>query len=1026
MTPSGACSGEFGRHPGGRDRRRLPALRRLAALVSLVLLGIPAPAASWALTGAVGAHDPTIIKEGNTWWCFTTGTGLPVKYSADGLNWTQGVQLFSTELSWWRTYASQMGHLDVWAPDVHFFAGRFWCYYCVSEFGTNNSAIGLESCSSIALGDWRDDGLVLSSKSGVQTFNALDPDLTIDAAGHPWLVFGSYFDGIHVVQLDPATMKPTGALTSIAVRANGIEGCNIVRAHGYYYLFASIDQCCMGVNSTYKIAFGRSTSITGPYADQGNGAMLSGGGTVLDSSGPRWKGPGGESVDQNGNDWIIAFHAYDANNSGAPTLQISDLYWDADGWPTFAGPIAPAFTVQPAGQTVTAGYSVSFTLTATGSPDPTFQWQKDGSPIGGATGSSYTIAVTTPADAGTYTAVATNAGGSVTSGGAVLVVNPANTAPAFSAQPVDQIVVAGKATTLAVVASGNPAPSFQWARKAPGSSDSWTVLVDGGVYSGTTTAALTLSAVAGGMSGDQFTCTATNSVGSATSNPATLTVLVPSADFNGDGQSDLFWQNTVTGERSTWLMNGPSQIGSASFGTIPTGWSVAAVADFNGHGQYDLLWQNAATGERSIWLMAGASFVSSVNLGVIPIEWSIAGAGDFDGDGQPDIIWENTATGERLVWLMNGPADASSVSLGVVPTNWSISGVADFDRDGHTDIIWTNTTTGERLIWLMNGVIQTGAATLGIIPADLQISGVGDYNGDRWPDLLMTNTATGERSIWLMNGATHVGTVSLGIVSLDWVLGRPVAKPIQLAKLDFNSDGQADLLWENTATGEHYIWFMNGTNLVSSAFVGMLAPEWRIAATGDFNSDGQPDVVWENTSTGERFLWLMNGTNFAAGVSPGVMPVEWHIAATGDFNGDGRTDLVWENTTTGEHYVWLMSGTTFVSSVSLGVLPIEWRIAATGDFNSDGQPDLVWQNTTTGERYVWLMNGTSFAASISLGSISTDWSIAAAADFNGDGKPDLVWENTSTGERYVWLMNGTTFQSSVSLGVISTDWHLRN
>ncbi len=319
--------------------RRRGGSRAAAVLAALLALGMPAArGAGWPLSGALGAHDPSVIREGALWWCFSTGAGLPVKTSTDGLNWQQGTPRFAAELPWWRTYAPNMGTLDVWAPDVHAFGGRVWCFYCVSEFGRNNSAIGLTSCSSLTAGDWRDDGVVLSSKSGVDPFNAIDPSLTMDAAGNPWLVYGSYFDGIHLVQLDRNSMKPTGTTYALAQRANGIEGANIVSANGYFYLFVSIDQCCQGVNSTYKIAFGRSRDLIGPYVDEGNVALMNGGATVLWAGDSRWKGPGGQSVVANGASWIIAYHAYDANNSGVPTLLINDLAWDSGGWPTLATP----------------------------------------------------------------------------------------------------------------------------------------------------------------------------------------------------------------------------------------------------------------------------------------------------------------------------------------------------------------------------------------------------------------------------------------------------------------------------------------------------------------------------------------------------------------------------------------------------------------------------------------------------------------------------------------------------------------
>jgi arabinan endo-1,5-alpha-L-arabinosidase len=308
-------------------------------MVLFALWSPAANAAEWDLSGALNAHDPTIIRQGDTWWCFSTGPGVRVKKSIDGRNWTQTDPLFTEEKSWWRTYAPQMRKLDVWAPDLHEFRGRIWCYYTVSEFGRNNSAIGLMSCTNLEKRDWRDDGLVLSSARGVQAFNAIDPNLTIDDAGQPWLVFGSWFDGIQIVPLGSTTMKPAGPITAIARREGGIEAPVIVHANNRYYLFLSFDKCCQGVSSTYKIAVGRAERITGPYIDRAGKPLLQAGGTLLEVGGERWKGPGGQHVYQTSDGrWLMARHSYDAMNNGKPALRVCDLYWDAEGWPTYDQP----------------------------------------------------------------------------------------------------------------------------------------------------------------------------------------------------------------------------------------------------------------------------------------------------------------------------------------------------------------------------------------------------------------------------------------------------------------------------------------------------------------------------------------------------------------------------------------------------------------------------------------------------------------------------------------------------------------
>jgi len=285
----------------------------------------------WPLTGNLGTHDPTLINENGTWWEFQTGAGIFGKVSHNGgLQWDPLPSVLPNGLSWWKTYVPGQSGIDVWAPDVRVYNGRTYMYYAVSTFGSKVSLIGLLSASSIAAGDWRDDGLVIRTTAS-NDYNAIDPDLAVDANGAAWLVFGSWNSGIKLTKLG-SNMKPTGSLFSIASRSGGIEAPNIVLRNGYYYLFVSTGLCCQGVNSTYQIRYGRATSITGPYTDKSGVAMMSGGGTLFDGGNSRWIGPGGQDVVGTS---VIVRHAYDATDNGNAKLLISNLNWDSDGWPRY-------------------------------------------------------------------------------------------------------------------------------------------------------------------------------------------------------------------------------------------------------------------------------------------------------------------------------------------------------------------------------------------------------------------------------------------------------------------------------------------------------------------------------------------------------------------------------------------------------------------------------------------------------------------------------------------------------------------
>ena len=129
---------------------------------------------------------------------------------------------------------------------------------------------------------------------------------------------------------------PTGATcTQLASHPSGtgIEGAYLYSYGGYYYLFASIDTCCNGVNSTYRIVVGRSTMVTGPFTDRGGLALTNGGGTILLSAHGNINGPGGESIFTDTTGPTLVYHYYDGGNNGYPAFGINRLAWTSDGWP---------------------------------------------------------------------------------------------------------------------------------------------------------------------------------------------------------------------------------------------------------------------------------------------------------------------------------------------------------------------------------------------------------------------------------------------------------------------------------------------------------------------------------------------------------------------------------------------------------------------------------------------------------------------------------------------------------------------
>src|SRR6202007_2353560 len=161
---------------------------------------------------------------------------------------------------------------------------------------------------------------------------------------------------------------------------------------------------------------------------------------------------------------------------------------------------------------VTAGQTATFSVIATGTAPLSYQWQKNGAAIGGATSSAYTTPAETTSDTGAqFTVVVSNSVGSATSNAATLTVNPAPVVPSITTQPTSQTVTAGQTATFSATATGTAPLNYQWKK-------------NGAAISGATSSTYTTPAETTSDTGAQFTVVVSNSAGSATSNAATLTV----------------------------------------------------------------------------------------------------------------------------------------------------------------------------------------------------------------------------------------------------------------------------------------------------------------------------------------------------------------------------------------------------------------------------------------------------------------------------------------------------------------------
>ncbi|KAK5687789.1 hypothetical protein LTS12_028989, partial [Elasticomyces elasticus] len=204
------------------------ALSLFAALVS----GYSPPRGS---TGDANVRDPGLMRRAADGVYFLFSTGDKIKYarssSLDG-PWTHVGSAVPAG-----SVINKPGKDDLWAPDVANINGTYHLYYSVSTLGQRNSAIGLATSDSMAVGTWTDHGSTGVATTAADNFNAIDPSL-LDDGGAYYLTFGSFWGGIEQVRMNSAATKSVNTPANLAYKDgdHAIEGSYLYKNGDFYYL----------------------------------------------------------------------------------------------------------------------------------------------------------------------------------------------------------------------------------------------------------------------------------------------------------------------------------------------------------------------------------------------------------------------------------------------------------------------------------------------------------------------------------------------------------------------------------------------------------------------------------------------------------------------------------------------------------------------------------------------------------------------------------------------------------------------
>lgn len=269
-----------------------------------------------------------------------------------------------------------------------------------------------------------------------------------------------------------------------------------------------------------------------------------------------------------------------------------------------------------------------------------------------------------------------------------------------------------------------------------------------------------------------------------------------------------------------WKMAGGALVGDERT-TVSKELVLQGTADFDGDGRSDILWR-APDGALKVQWTGGAE--PPYWLGTFDPNWVVRAVADIDGDGSPDIVTEATDGGYLWILRTDGTTITGGSGLGGPGDDWSLVGAADFNGDLTSDLLWRQKQTGSLYVWGMDGNRIIEQADLGIETAgdvaDWSLAALGDLNGDGLADIVLRSESTGALGLWQMNADLTFSRFYLGNPGTVWKLGTAA---------DITGDGKADLIFRHD-DGMVYAWVMDGNRGVTHFALGNPGTDWHVVA----------------------------------------------------------------------------------------------------------------------------------------------------------------------------------------------------